>query len=269
MREQRKLEGEIERFGRELARLRAEQASERVDAAGGKMQEGSQAGEGGDSGKAADLADEARQELDEAQRQLAERRRQAEQDLANEQLATVEHALAGLLVRQERLLLKPDGCTACARRKGESAARADYFGQRPRAKSGTTQTRSRRDRRKSDRRGSISARRAVRRRSDNRAAELLTQTTWATMNSAPSNRRFCGLRQLLAALKEGQSAVRRAEPKRRRQSGRRRGEKQSPAAGCPQRDGNKIAHGDARRCQSAYDRATGTDRRARGDRRGG
>jgi hypothetical protein len=67
------------------------------------MNDGSQAGERGESGKAADLAGEAKKSLDEAQRQLAEERRQAEQDLANEQLATIRHAIAGLASRQETL----------------------------------------------------------------------------------------------------------------------------------------------------------------------
>ncbi|MEX2140321.1 MAG: hypothetical protein WD894_13745 [Pirellulales bacterium] len=104
MREQQKLAEEIERLGRELQRLRAEEAAQQMTAAGDKMQRGSQAGEQGESAKSADLADEAQQQLDEAQRELAARRRQAEQDLANEQLATVEHALVGLASRQEGAL---------------------------------------------------------------------------------------------------------------------------------------------------------------------
>jgi len=103
MREQQRLEEETGRLARELERLEAERATQRLASAGSAMKSGSQAGERGESGKAADLADDAKKELDVAQQQLAEQRRQAEQDLANEQLATIHHAIAGLASRQETL----------------------------------------------------------------------------------------------------------------------------------------------------------------------
>jgi hypothetical protein len=206
MREQRKLEDEIDRFGRELARLRAQEAADQMAAAGGKMQEGTEAGEGGNSGKAADLADEARQDLDEAQRRLAERRRQAEQDLANEQLATVEHALEGLLVRQESALaetrrlhglrdaqgeLQPQQAASVkdlARNQQQLKLEADAIAEKVTA--------------------AEVFQLGVRSAADQmqRAVDLLTKENTGDDAQRAEQQALVRLRQLLAALKEGQNA---------------------------------------------------------------
>jgi hypothetical protein len=206
MREQRKLEDEINRFGSQLARLRAQEAADRMAAAGGRMQSGSQAGESGDSGKAADLADEARQELDEAQRRLAERRRQAEQDLANEQLATVEHALAGLLVRQE---------SALAETRRLHGLRDADGGLRPEQSSSVQDLAGNEQQLKLEADGiaeKVTAAEVfqlgVRSSADQmqRAAELLAKGNTGDDTQRAEQQALVRLRQLLAALKEGQSA---------------------------------------------------------------
>jgi hypothetical protein len=205
-REQRKLEEEIDRFGRELARLRAEEASQRVAAASGKMQSGSQAGESGDSGKAADLADEARAQLDEAQRRLAERRRQAEQDLASEQLATVEHALAGLLVRQESALAETKRLQTLREAQGDL---------RPEQTASVNDLARNQEQLKHEAdaiAGNVSAAEVfqlgVRSAADQmqRAVELLRQGNVGNDVQRAEQQALLRLRQLLAALKEGQSA---------------------------------------------------------------
>jgi hypothetical protein len=207
IREQRKLEDEINRFGRELARLRAQEAADQMTAAGGKMQEGAEAGEGGESGKAADLADEARENLDEAQRRLAERRRQAEQDLANEQLATVEHALAGLLVRQE---------SALAETRQLQGLRDDEGGLRP------EQASSIKDLARNQQQLKLEAdaiaekvtaaevfQIGVRSAADQmqRAFELLAKDNTGDDTQRAEQQALLRLRQLLAALKEGQNTA--------------------------------------------------------------
>jgi hypothetical protein len=103
-REQRKLHEEAKRIARELQRLRAEQAAEKLASAGENLNRGGQTAEQGEAEKTAELAEEAKRDLDEAQRELVARRRQAEQDLANEQLATIRDALAGLVDRQKNVV---------------------------------------------------------------------------------------------------------------------------------------------------------------------
>ncbi len=84
--------------------MRAERAAKNLAAASKKLGQGSEAAEQGAAAKTADLADEAKRDLDEAQRELAEERRQAEQDLANEQLASIRDSLLGLVGRQENVV---------------------------------------------------------------------------------------------------------------------------------------------------------------------
>jgi hypothetical protein len=178
-----------------------------VAAAGGKMQEGSQAGESGESGKAADLADAARQELDEAQKRLAERRRQAEQDLANEQLATVEHALEGLLVRQESALAETKRLHGLRDAEGELRAEQassvkDLARNQQQLKLGADAIAEK-----------VTAAEVfqlgVRSSADQmqRAAELLTQADTGDDTQRAEQQALLRLRQLVAALKEGQSSA--------------------------------------------------------------
>jgi hypothetical protein len=170
------------------------------------MQNGSQAGESGDSGKAADLADEVRKELDQAQRQLAERRRQAEQDLANEQLATVEHALEGLLVRQESALVETRRLHGLRDNEGRL---------------GPEQSSSVKDLARNEEQLKLEAdgiaekvtaaevfQLGVRSSADQmqRAAELLAKSDTGDDTQRAEQQALVRLRQLLTALKEGQSA---------------------------------------------------------------
>jgi hypothetical protein len=103
-REQRELHQDAKGAARELERLQAQRAADRIASAGEKLDRGGQAAEQGAADKTADLAEEAKRDLDEAQRELVARRRQAEQDLANEQLVTIRDALAGLVDRQKNVV---------------------------------------------------------------------------------------------------------------------------------------------------------------------
>jgi hypothetical protein len=170
------------------------------------MQAGSQAGESGDSRKAADLADEARQDLEDAQRRLAERRRQTEQDLANEQLATVEHAIEGLLVRQESALAETRRLQSLRDSQGEL---------RPELKS-SLEDLARNEQQLHFEANAIAEKvsaaevfqLAVRSSAEQmqRAWELLTQGNTGDAAQRAQQQAIVRLRQLLAALKEGQGA---------------------------------------------------------------
>jgi hypothetical protein len=103
-REQRQLQEEAKRFARKLERLQAENAGANVAEAGGKMGQASDSGEAGEAGSAAEQAQAAEQDLEDAQRELAARRREAETDLAQEQLARMEDAVASLHERQQKLV---------------------------------------------------------------------------------------------------------------------------------------------------------------------
>ncbi len=103
-REQREVEAELERFARQLQRLQAEQAGNKVADASAKSGESRQSGEQGDGAAAEAKAAGAKKDLDDAQQELAERRRQAEQDLAQEQLSTMNDAIKSLAVRQRGAL---------------------------------------------------------------------------------------------------------------------------------------------------------------------
>jgi chromosome segregation ATPase len=205
--EQRKLQAQTDRFGRELQRLRAEQAAQRMAAAGAKMQSGSRAGDRGESGKAADLADEAKNQLDEAQRELAARRRQAEQDLANQQLATVEHALTGLASRQESALGETRRLAALVKSQGDlqpeqRASLKDLARNQAHLKDETDGVAEK-----------VSAAEVfqlgVRSAADQMqlAAEQLAEGVTDDAAARPQEQALLRLRQLLAALKEGQSAA--------------------------------------------------------------
>ncbi|MBI2824870.1 MAG: hypothetical protein HYX69_09305 [Planctomycetia bacterium] len=103
-RQERDLEEEVARFARQLERLQADKASATAAKAGGKMGEAGRSGSAGDAAEAARQAADAQQDLEEAQQQLADQRRQAEVDLAQEQLARMEDAVASMRTRQEKLI---------------------------------------------------------------------------------------------------------------------------------------------------------------------
>ncbi len=103
-REQRQLQEEAERFSRKLERLQAEQAGANVGKAGGEMGQASDSGASGDAAAAAEQAEAAEKDLADAQRELAARRQQAESDLAQEQLARMEDAVASMHERQQKLI---------------------------------------------------------------------------------------------------------------------------------------------------------------------
>ncbi len=84
--------------------MRAERAAQTLAAASKKLDSASQTAGQGAAAKTADLAEDAKRDLDEAQRELAQERRQAEQDLANEQLASIRDSLLGLAGRQENIV---------------------------------------------------------------------------------------------------------------------------------------------------------------------
>jgi hypothetical protein len=204
--EQRKLADEAERFARELARLRAERSSEQTASAAGHMQGGADAGQRGDSGAAAEQADKAKKDLDDAQAELADRRRQAEQDLANEQLATVEHSLVGLAGRQE---------AALAETRRLQSLRDASGGLRPEQISSLNDL-ARNEQQLKDEADAIAEKvtaaevfqLGVRSAAEQmaRAAELLRQADSGEATQRAETQALARLRQLLAALKEGQAA---------------------------------------------------------------
>ncbi|HEY1600160.1 MAG TPA: hypothetical protein VGG64_11185 [Pirellulales bacterium] len=103
-RQQEQLQQEAARFARSLARLQANKAGDSVANAGAKMEQGTKSGDAGDNSTAAEQAAAAERDLEEAQQKLAARRQQAEVDLAQEQLARMEDAIASMHERQGSLV---------------------------------------------------------------------------------------------------------------------------------------------------------------------
>ncbi|MCA9202243.1 MAG: hypothetical protein KDA59_04330, partial [Planctomycetales bacterium] len=103
-REQQKLEEETQRLRRRLERLQANRTGESLSRAGQNMQQAGSAAEQGDANAAADSARQAERDLEDANQQLAQQRQQAKQDLLFEQLARLEHAVEGLVARQQSAL---------------------------------------------------------------------------------------------------------------------------------------------------------------------
>lgn len=103
-REQRELQQEAQRMSRKLERLQADRAGRSLAGASSKMGQSGAAGEKGDGGDAGEKAQQAGKDLEDAQQQLAERRKQAEADLAREQLAKIEDAMKGLVLREQKVL---------------------------------------------------------------------------------------------------------------------------------------------------------------------
>lgn len=107
-REERRVQEETERLARRLQRLQAEQAGRTAAQAGSKMGQAGEQGEQGNAGESADRAELAEQELEQAQKQLAQRRAEVERDLAMEQLAKMEDALAALAQRQTQVVTETE-----------------------------------------------------------------------------------------------------------------------------------------------------------------
>ncbi len=101
---QQQLQQEVDRFARQLKRLQAARAAEKLAGAAEKTGAAGNADEKGEADAAAEQTELARQDLDDAQQQLAQRRKQAEDDLAGEQLAKIDDVLKGLLDRQQGVI---------------------------------------------------------------------------------------------------------------------------------------------------------------------
>jgi hypothetical protein len=221
--QQQRLQQQIERLGRELQRLRAEEAAKRMASAGDRTQRGSQASAQGESAKAADLADQTQQDLDEAQRELAARRRQAEQDLANEQLATVEHALAGLASRQESALAETRRLAELATTQGELQpaqvqSLKDLAQNQAQLHDETEVVAEQVSAAEVFQLGVRSAAESMRRAADQLAAEKTGDDVQRAQNQA-----LARLRQLLAALAEGQKAASNAQQQNTQDNGDSKG----------------------------------------------
>jgi hypothetical protein len=104
VRQQQELEREAARFARSLERLQAKRAGQSVTKAGAKMGGAARSGSTGDGSSAAEQAAAAEADLAEAQQDLAQARRQAEVDLAQEQLARMEDAVASMRDRQQAIV---------------------------------------------------------------------------------------------------------------------------------------------------------------------
>ncbi len=103
-REEQQLREEAERLARSLERLEARQAGNIATKAAGKMGQAADSATSGNDGAAGEQAAAAEKDLAEAQQELAEKRQQAEADLAQEQLARMEDAIASMHERQKNLL---------------------------------------------------------------------------------------------------------------------------------------------------------------------
>ncbi|MCA9248047.1 MAG: hypothetical protein KDA42_13055 [Planctomycetales bacterium] len=103
-RQQKEIQEQLERMSRRLQRLQAQRAGRSAQNAAEKLGAACEACQGGDGAAAADRAEAAEKDLEEAAQTLAETRQQAEADLANEQMARFEDALAGMIQLQQRLL---------------------------------------------------------------------------------------------------------------------------------------------------------------------
>lgn len=117
-REERKLQEETERLARRLQRLQAEQAGRTASQAGAKMGQAGEQGEQGNAAESADQAQLAQQDLEQAQKQLAQRRAEVERDLALEQLAKMEDALAALAQRETQVLTETERLDALRQQQG-------------------------------------------------------------------------------------------------------------------------------------------------------
>jgi Domain of unknown function (DUF4175) len=117
-REEKRLEEDVQRFARQLQRLQAEKAGQSVAKAGEKMSQSGEKGQQGQGESAAEAADAAQRDLEEAQQELAQQRQQAEMDLAQEQLAKLETALASMHERQQGLLAETEHYEQIRTRQG-------------------------------------------------------------------------------------------------------------------------------------------------------
>jgi hypothetical protein len=207
LKEQQKLADETKRFARELERLRAPDASQQTADASDKMNEAANSAPNEQNNRAAQLSGEAKRKLDEAQQQLAERRQQAEQDLANEQLATVKQTLAGLTSRQESALAESKRLDALRQAQNELSpaqkqSLADLARNQSLLKDETDAVAEKVTAAEIFQLGVRSAAAEM-----ERAAERLEQQKTGIEVVRPQERALLRLRQLLAALEEGQKAA--------------------------------------------------------------
>ncbi|MFT5525779.1 MAG: hypothetical protein ACI9HK_003749 [Pirellulaceae bacterium] len=100
-RQQQKLAEESKQMARRLEKLQAPQAARKTQQASGQQDGAAKAGGEGKQKDAADLAKEAEDLLEEAKKEVQEQVKKAEQDLFFEQLAKLEQAIEGLVMRQE------------------------------------------------------------------------------------------------------------------------------------------------------------------------
>lgn len=100
-RQQEALREEIDRLARLVRRLQADDSAASLSRAAEQVQQAEQADQGGQAEAADRHAEQAGRDLDQAQQQLAQARRQAEMDLAVEQLARLQTAVAGLHQQQQ------------------------------------------------------------------------------------------------------------------------------------------------------------------------
>jgi hypothetical protein len=99
--QQQKLAEETKKMAQRLEKLQAPKAAQKTQQASGQQDGASKAGDEGKQKDAADLAKEAEDLLEEAKKEVQEQVKKAEQDLFFEQLAKLEQAIEGLVMRQE------------------------------------------------------------------------------------------------------------------------------------------------------------------------
>ena len=92
------------KLARRLERLQAPQASDATAQAANSQRQSSKSAQQGQGPDAQQKARDAKQKLDAASDALRDRIKQAEQDLFEEQMASLEQAIAGLIGRQQSLL---------------------------------------------------------------------------------------------------------------------------------------------------------------------
>ena len=105
---QKQLSVEASRLSRELQRLEAAEASDRLNEAGGSMKSAAQAGEKSDAAAATEQAKGAQEQLEHAQEELEERLAQAQQDLADELTAKLQDEIKSLRDRQVATVAETD-----------------------------------------------------------------------------------------------------------------------------------------------------------------
>lgn len=128
--QERQLAEQAERLARQLERLQASTASRDTSAAAGSLSQADQAGSLGDGQQAAQAAQQAEQDLEQALAEVAKRRRQAAMDLAFEQLAKIQDALAALHGRQHEAVEEAARLHEIQRQQGRlSRGQAESVGQ--------------------------------------------------------------------------------------------------------------------------------------------